>query len=223
MILKRGSKGSKGSKGNKVKELQRLLHLQVDGIFGLLTEEAVKEFQKANGLIVDGIVGDKTWAKLQSQSTTLKLSKRSINEIIVHCTATKEGINFTVADIRKMHLARGFSDIGYHYLIYIDGSVHNGRDVNISGAHCLNHNSHSIGVCYVGGLDFSGRAKDTRTKEQKEALTNLIKSLKLLYPKAKVLGHRDTSPDLNGDGLVEPSEWIKACPCFDVTKEYIHI
>ena len=212
----------KGSRGNDVRTLQKLLNLQPDGIFGILTEEAVKDFQRENGLKVDGIVGDATWARL-TDASTLKTSKRSINEIIVHCTATKEGVNCDIDTIRKWHKARGFSDIGYHYVIYLDGSVHTGRDVNISGAHCLNHNTHSIGVCYVGGLDNNNKAKDTRTVKQKEALSKLLASLKILYPKARIIGHRDTSPDLNGNGLIEPNEWVKDCPSFDARKEYVSL
>lgn len=195
----------KGSRGEEVKKLQKLLNLYADGIFGPLTEERVKEFQKANGLVADGIVGDKTWEKLNG-SSELKQSKRSINLIIVHCSATKEGIDYTTADIKKWHLARGFSDIGYHYVIYRDGSVHNGRDVNISGAHCDGHNSHSIGVCYIGGLSKSGKEVDTRTDAQKAALVKLLKTLKTMYPKATIHGHREYAN--------------KACPCFDAYKEY---
>ena len=118
MILKKGSKGS------EVRELQKLLHLYEDGIFGPLTEEAVREFQRVNNLTVDGIVGEKTWVKLKEGLTK---SARIIKEIIVHCSATKEGQDFTIADIKRWHLARGFSDIGYHYVIYRDGSIHTGR------------------------------------------------------------------------------------------------
>ena len=199
MVLK------KGSRGEEVKKLQRLLNLYPDGIFGPLTEEAVKEFQKANGLTPDGVVGDKTWAKLGTDPT-LKQSKRSINLIIVHCSATKEGMDYTVADIKKWHLARKFSDIGYHYVIYRDGSVHNGRDVNISGAHCEGYNSHSIGICYIGGLDKNGKPKDTRTDAQKTSLLKLLKTLKGMYPKATIQGHKEYAN--------------KACPCFDAYSEY---
>ena len=138
----------KGSRGNDVKTLQKALNLIVDGIFGNLTDEAVREFQKSNGLKVDGIVGNNTWAKLGiKDNAEIKKSIRNIKEIIIHCSDTPEGKDFTVDDIRKWHLARNFSDIGYHYVIYRDGSVHEGRDVNISGAHCTNHKSISIGVC----------------------------------------------------------------------------
>lgn len=201
-----------GDRGDEVKKLQKLLHLLDDGIFGKLTQEAVKNFQKEHGLFADGIVGPKTWSILLAQD--FKKSTRNINEIIVHCTATKEGLNQTVEQIKKYHTAkppmgRGWSDIGYHYIIYLDGSIHEGRNVNISGAHCTNHNVNSIGVVYVGGLDSKGNAKDTRTPAQKEALIKLLKELKKLYPKATIHGHREFAN--------------KACPCFDAKKEYSNI
>ena len=172
-----------GSKGEDVKKLQSYLNLCVDGIFGKMTEESVKQFQKDNGLVSDGIVGAKTWDKLEQLfGGTLKKSARTINEIILHCSATPEGKDYSVDTIRKWHLQRGFSNIGYHYVIYRDGSIHSGRDVNISGAHCTNHNSKSIGICYIGGLDFTGKnAKDTRTEEQKKSLVNLVKQLMSIY------------------------------------------
>ena len=201
-----------GDRGDEVKKLQKLLHLLDDGIFGKLTQEAVKNFQKEHGLFADGIVGPKTWSILLAQD--FKKSTRNIKEIIVHCTATKEGLNQTVEQIKKYHTAkppmgRGWSDIGYHYIIYLDGSIHEGRNVNISGAHCTNHNTNSIGVVYVGGLDSKGNAKDTRTPAQKEALIKLLKELKKLYPKATIHGHREFAN--------------KACPCFDAKKEYSNI
>ena len=131
---------------------------------------------------------------------------RTINEIIVHCTATQEGRNFTVSQIRSWHLHRGFSDIGYHYVVYLDGSVHAGRPIDRVGAHCKGHNAHSIGVCYVGGLDTIGKPKDTRTAAQKAAMRALIDKLKAQFPAATVHGHREFA--------------AKACPCFDAKKEY---
>lgn len=195
----------KGSKSKEVVVVQNALHLYPDGIFGTLTEDAVKMFQKANGLAVDGIVGDKTWEKLTA-SNYVK-SKRIINEIIIHCSATKDGQDFTVDDITKWHKQRGFSTIGYHYVIYRDGTIHSGRDVNVSGAHCVNHNAHSIGICYIGGCSaMSGTPKDTRTSEQKASMLKLLKDLRKIYPNAKIRGHRDFAK--------------KACPSFDATKEY---
>lgn len=191
-----------GSRGNDVITLQKKLNLQPDGIFGPLTDEAVREFQKANGLVVDGIVGDKTWAKLGTST-----NKRNIKEIIVHCSATAEGKDFTTADIKRWHLAEGFSDIGYHWVIYRDGSVHKGRDESISGAHCTGHNTISIGVCYIGGCTTDGKTpKDTRTEAQKAALLKLLKELKTKYSKATIHGHREFAN--------------KACPSFDAKKEY---
>ena len=138
----------------------------------------------------------------------MKKSKRTIKEIIIHCSATPEGKEYTVADITRWHKQRGWKTIGYHYVVYLDGSIHEGRDVDVIGAHCKGHNSYSIGVCYIGGCDNSGKkAKDTRTPEQKEGLLQLLKELKALYPKAKVVSHRDY-------------EKGKACPSFDATNEY---
>lgn len=200
----------KGSRGEDVKAVQTALHCYPDGIFGDLTTEAVKDWQEEHGLGVDGIVGRLTWDSLFPASTTsatnLKKSKRSINMIIVHCTATIEGIDYSVAEIRRWHLKRGFSDIGYHYLIGIDGKVHEGRNVNISGAHTKYYNAHSIGVCYVGGLDKNKKAKDTRTPAQKESLLRLLKDLKKMYPHASIHGHREFAN--------------KSCPCFDAKEEY---
>lgn len=200
----------RGSSGEEVKKLQLALSLYADGIFGSLTEEAVKEFQRSHGLTADGVVGERTWAALSANAIGgLHKSQRTINEIIVHCSATVEGKDFTVADIKRWHLRRGFSDIGYHYVIYRDGSVHEGRNINISGAHCMGHNTHSIGVCYVGGLDKDERPKDTRTAAQRAALLKLIKELKRLYPAATVHGHNEFAN--------------KACPCFHANAEYNNI
>lgn len=196
-----------GSTGSEVKLIQQKLNLVVDGVFGPLTKEAVKEFQKNNGLSVDGIVGKNTWEKLTELPAK---SSRNINELIVHCSATPEGKSFTTDDIKKWHLARGFSDIGYHYVIYLDGSVHAGRPIDKIGAHCTNHNSHSIGICYIGGVAKDGKTpKDTRTEAQKKSLIKLLKDLLVLYPKASIHGHRDFAN--------------KACPSFDATKEYNNI
>lgn len=131
---------------------------------------------------------------------------RKIDKIILHCSATKEGQGFAVEDIDRWHKARGFAKIGYHKVIYLDGSIHNGRPLEQIGAHTLGHNATSIGICYIGGLDENGKPKDTRTKEQKEALINLVNTLKAEYPGAKVYGHYEFA--------------AKACPCFDVKKEF---
>lgn len=215
----------KGDKGAEVVLLQKALTrvglpVYHDGVFGPITEEAVMAYQRKMGLKVDGIVGAATWAALIP--FTITKSKRNIKEIIVHCSDTPEGRHHTVADIRTWHKAKGWNDIGYHYVVYIDGSIHNGRSVDISGAHCSGHNSNSIGVCYVGGCEGEVKngkivpktdkngyhiAKDTRTWEQKKSLVYLLKELRTLYPKAKIYGHHDFDKG-------------KACPSFDAKAEY---
>ena len=136
---------------------------------------------------------------------------RTINKIILHCTATPENRMTTVADIKRYHTAappkgRGWKDIGYHYIIYLDGSVHVGRPLAEAGAHTLNHNTDSIGIVYVGGIDEAGNPKDTRTPQQKQALRNLVTALKHVYPSATVHGHNEFA--------------AKACPSFRVSDEF---
>jgi N-acetylmuramoyl-L-alanine amidase len=129
---------------------------------------------------------------------------RPINEIIIHCTATAEGKDYTVDQIRKWHVqGNGWKDIGYHYVIYRDGSIHAGRPIDQIGAHTTNHNTGTIGVCYVGGCTADGiTPKDTRTPQQKAALVELVRSLKTVFGINKVSGHREYA--------------AKACPSFDV-------
>ncbi|MBR6129559.1 MAG: N-acetylmuramoyl-L-alanine amidase [Bacteroidaceae bacterium] len=219
-------------KSDEVAQIQRALHLIPDGIFGKITREAVIAFQKENGLNpVDGIVGPATLAKLfpkdETSSFSIKKIKRRITDIIIHCTATPEGQAKSIAKITQEHKNRGFNTIGYHYVIMLDGTIALGRDADIIGAHCSGYNAHSIGVSYVGGLENKPgvpykklKAKDTRTEAQKSALRNLLMLLKKAYPNAVIKGHRDYSPDKNGDGLIEPSEWIKSCPSFSAITEY---
>lgn len=203
-----------GSKGEDVKALQKALGITIDGVFGQNTHNAVVAFQKANGLVADGIVGSKTWAMLIPQTHSLKKSKRKIDYIVVHCSDTPEGRNNTIDDIRRWHTlpkprGNGWVDVGYHYVVHLDGSVHEGRNVDWIGAHCEGYNANSIGICYVGGKSVDMKQnKDTRTSAQKEALLKLLKELRLLYPNAKIVGHRDL--DKKG----------KTCPNFDAKNEY---
>ena len=147
-----------------------------------------------------------------------RYAKRKIDTIIIHCTASKEGVDMTVEHIDKLHKSFGWKCIGYHFVIYKDGSIHDGRNIDVIGAHAGSPwNTGSVGIVYVGGLDAqTGKPKDTRTPEQKEALYKLVKQLIEIYPIKKVIGHRDVSPDTNHNGIIEPHEWIKACPCFEV-------
>lgn len=128
---------------------------------------------------------------------------RKIDKIILHCTATPEGREVTVADVTAWHKERGFSTIGYHYLVYLDGTVVRGRREEEIGVHCLGQNAGSIGVCYVGGLDSRGNPKDTRTAAQRVALRNLVEGLQRRYPHATLHGHNEFA--------------AKACPCFKIS------
>ena len=142
----------------------------------------------------------------------MKKSHRSIRYLVVHCSATPEGRDHTAKDIDAWHKQRGFNEIGYNYVVRLDGTVEKGRDVNKIPAHVTNHNKDSIGICYIGGIDKNTlQPKDTRTYAQKEALKKLLTELRALYPDAKILGHRDFA------GVA------KACPCFDAKEEYKNI
>lgn len=132
---------------------------------------------------------------------------RQINKIILHCAATPEGKHFTVEDIRRWHMqGNGWSDIGYHFVIYLDGSVHEGRPLEKIGAHTIGENKNSIGICYIGGVAADGKTpKDTRTPEQRAALIQLVKDLQVEYPDTTIHGHNEFAP--------------KACPSFSVKDE----
>ena len=146
---------------------------------------------------------------------------RIITLIIIHCSATPQGVSLSFEDCRHDHIFhRNFRDIGYHFYLTRDGEIHRGRPLDKIGAHCQGHNRHSIGICYEGGLDARGNPKDTRTPEQRSALHLLVYQLLQQFRNARVCGHRDLSPDLDGDGKVEPWEWVKQCPCFEVSKEF---
>ena len=162
---------------------------------------------------------------------------RKIKYIVLHCSATKEGVPFGIEDIDRWHRQRGFRKVGYHYVILLDGTIRKGRDIAQVGAHVQGSNANSIGICYIGGLDADGKPKDTRTEEQKASLFFLLQQLREQFPDAMICGHRNGNPvnsysglvaapgdirfkDQNGDGIIEPWEWMKACPCFDAIDEY---
>lgn len=132
---------------------------------------------------------------------------RTITLIVIHCSVVRPGQRSSAEDIDKWHKDRGWKGIGYHYVIRRDGSIEKGRDITEVGAHCYPHNSHSIGICYEGGLNEKGEAADTRTPEQKKTLRELVGKLHQQFPNALIVGHHD----------LEPS---KPCPCFDVVKEF---
>ena len=133
---------------------------------------------------------------------------RDIKYIVIHCSATKEGMDFKAEDIRKWHVQIGFKDICYHYVIDLDGTLEEGRPEEVIGAHVTNKNSNSIGICYIGGIDSNGRSKDTRTPAQKVVMVGLLEDLMERYPDAIILGHRDFD------------RVRKACPCFNAADEF---
>ena len=137
---------------------------------------------------------------------------RTITLIIVHCSAVRPEQMSSAAQIDTWHRERGFHlGIGYHYVIRRDGTIEPGRPEWLIGAHCKNHNAHSIGVCYEGGLDIRGQPADTRTAEQKAAMRQLLEDLHRRYPRAVIVGHHDLNP-------------LKACPCIEsVAREYADI
>ena len=132
---------------------------------------------------------------------------RKIDKIFIHCSATPEGRDVKTETIKSWHVkGNGWSDIGYHFVIELDGAVKNGRPLHRSGAHTKGHNATSIGICYVGGVDKDKNAKDTRTDAQRKAMDQLIADLKMDHPTATIHGHNEFA--------------AKACPSFDVQKEY---
>lgn len=136
---------------------------------------------------------------------------REINKLIIHCSATPECKDIKTETIRSWHInGNHWKDIGYHYVIELDGSVHKGREESVIGAHCSGQNIDSIGICYVGGVAKDCKTpKDTRTEAQKQSLVKLLKELKQKYPKATIHGHSEYAN--------------KACPCFDAKTEYEYL
>jgi len=132
---------------------------------------------------------------------------RKINKIFIHTSYTPEGREHDVEDIRAWHKARGWSDVGYHYVIKLDGTIEQGRSLDKIGAHAKGHNQGSVAICYIGGMDEKDRVpKDTRTEAQKESLQKLVSALSVTFGGLTVHGHNEVSS--------------KPCPCFDVGKEF---
>lgn len=155
---------------------------------------------------------------------------KPLKYLVLHCTATPEGRNVTAADIRRWHCTptskggRGWSKPGYTDIFHLDGTVErivdNNEDANVDPWEITNgakgYNEISRHVVYAGGCDKNGKPKDTRTEAQRDAMARYVKDFHAKHPQVKIIGHRDLSPDKNGNGIIEPHEWIKACPSFDV-------
>ena len=139
-----------------------------------------------------------------------------VTHITQHCTATPEGLDLKAAQISAMDV-KIFGQVSYHFVVELDGALINTLDVRFKGAHTGKHNTGNIGISYIGGIDrVTKKAKDTRTPAQKATLAKFYRAALAKDPGVKILGHRDWSPDLDGDGKIEPNEWVKMCPCFDV-------
>ena len=132
---------------------------------------------------------------------------RTVTLIVIHCSAVRPGQRSSAQDIDRWHRAQGYKSIGYHFVVRRDGTIETGRRLEEVGAHCQGHNSHSVGICYEGGLDTEGRSADTRTPQQVKALHELVERMRAYFPKALVVGHHDLNP-------------MKDCPCFDAAKAY---
>lgn len=202
--------------------------LVIDGVDGPKTKTALQAFQRGRGLAVDGVVGPLTVKALQAAIAekaeprahdpapaaapdvpgfAQPRASRRIDEIIIHCTATPEGRDVSVETIRGWHIGQGWKDIGYHWVVMLDGSVKPGRPEAQVGSHVANHNSGTLGVVYVGGVAADGKTpKDTRTPAQKAALLAHVRALIARYPTVrKVTGHNQYA--------------AKACPSFDVRRD----
>lgn len=207
-----------------------------DGIRGERTISAIRKFQEENGLVVDGIAGPQTQIAMKQMApepdksamkapvpvtqyrgavstppaniASLKLldTARAINELIWHCSATPEGKDFTVDTIRQWHKARGWTDIGYHYVVYRNGHIMVGRPIGQIGSHVAGHNTGTVGCSYIGGVAADGKTpKDTRTPEQRSSMMWLTEQLIAKHGISKVSGHNQYA--------------AKACPSFDVRKD----
>jgi len=146
--------------------------------------------------------------------------RRRTDYIVIHCSATKSNSDIGADEIDTWHKARGWSGIGYHAVIRRSGQIEFGRPFDETGAHVKGYNTRSVGVCMVGGVDASGSPEDNFTRKQYASLNVIVDVLRAAYPGASVVGHRDLSPDADGDGVIEEHEWLKACPCFSVSEYF---
>lgn len=146
---------------------------------------------------------------------------RTIKYIAIHCTASSQ--TMTIEGLRQEFRRKGWSTVGYHYVVGIDGKITQMlTDDKVSNG-VKGFNSVTINVAYIGGIDTKGKPVDNRTPAQKSSLLSLLKMLHKKYPAAVIQGHGDFSPDLNKDGKITPNEFIKACPCFDAKAEYSNL
>src|SRR5690606_28081600 len=120
--------------------------------------------------------------------------KRPITDyLVVHCSATRPSQNIGAKDIDRWHRAQGWACLGYHFVLRRDGTVEEGRELEVIGAHVSGHNTNSVGICLVGGVseDDVNVPENNFTEAQFKALKALLLDLRKTYPKTTILGHRD--------------------------------
>ena len=161
------------------------------------------------------------------------MSRRKATKYVVwHCSATKPDVDIGASQIRSWHTSappdgNGWTDIGYHLIIRRDGSIEAGRHLEDAGIHVRGYNAVSVGICLIGGLDDSGKSHASRpdlfTAEQWESARLVYQLMRRLYRGAQHVGHRDLSPDKDGDGKITSRDWLKDCPTFDVLRELVKL
>lgn len=217
----------KGSRGQQVKDLQTALGITADGVFGTATEAALITYQAQHHLKPDGIAGPVTLSALGLDSAAAAPASptRAIDAIIVHCTAGPQ--TQSARQVAEYHTrpkaagGMGWSVPGYHYIVEPAGNVVQLLPESTPSNGVKGHNSHIINVSYIGGVDSRGRGIDNRTPVQKAALLSLLRTLRKRYPAAHIMGHRDiASVDANRNGIIDPWERVKECPCFNAIDEY---
>jgi N-acetylmuramoyl-L-alanine amidase len=151
--------------------------------------------------------------------------RRDTKYVVWHCSATRPNQDIGAERIREWHLSRGWADIGYHLVIRRDGSIETGRPLDVVGSHAAGYNASSVGICLVGGLDDEGKSHASRpdlfTEAQWVSARLVYELMRRIYRGAQHVGHRDLSPDKNGDQKIDSRDWLKLCPTFDVAQELV--
>ena len=158
--------------------------------------------------------------------------------IVVHCSASPPSMDIGADEIRHLHTAprsekiswgaytlhgKAFSDLGYHQVVRRSGLIELGRPMGNIGAHARGFNSESFAICMVGGVTEDGKAETNFTQAQWESVDVAVLHARKMHPDAWILGHRDLSPDLDGDGVIKSHEWTKQCPCFEAQERWRHL
>lgn len=139
---------------------------------------------------------------------------RKIKCIFVHCTAGSQ--RQTIDDLKEEFRRKGWQHPGYHYVIDINGGVHQLLAIEEVSNGVQGYNSTAINIAYIGGIDGLSKPIDNRTDAQKDAMVLLLHKLKQRFPDAQIMGHRDIWGS-------DSRKWKKMCPCFNAMEEYKNI